>query len=363
LKRKTMLKKIRAVLSFIFILLGSFEQTYASSTAGVKARVAVARFGTNDRFAQAYGGWDIGGGLAAQLVTELIASGDVIVVERAVLSQILREQELGASKLVTKETATRVGDMLGVDYLLVGEVTEFEQKAVGGGGHVGFLGGIFPKASAEFSAAHVGIDLRIIDTATGEILHSQRVEGRAWERAGALTINTPGLLTFGGDAFDRTPLGKATRKVIHDALTFTMGVIAGQLESYDWLGKIIHQEGSLFYINVGAISGMRIGDNLSAFAIKKVLTDPETNQVVGTIEEEVGKMTVVSVSEKFVKAEIKSPAASDPHPHSDVTTPPPHPHKGDVVRYTDSRQGKNRQGGSVSLSQFNLSKAGYPILD
>jgi len=363
-KRKTILKKISAGLLLLLILLCSFEQAFSASTAGVKARVAVARFGANDRFAQAYGGWDIGGGLAAQLVTELIAGGNVIVVERAVLSQILREQELGASKLVTKETATRVGDMLGVDYLLVGEVTEFEQKAVGGGVQIGFLSGIFPKASAEFSAAHVGIDLRIIDTATGEILHSQRVEGRAWERAGALQANSMGLLTFGGDAFDKTPLGKATRKVIQDALTFTMGVIAGQLENYDWLGKIIHQEESLFYINVGAVSGMRIGDNLSAFTIKKVLTDPETNQVVGTIEEEVGRMTVVSVSEKFVKAKMESPTTSDPHPHPDATTPPPHPHKGDVVRYSDSKQGKNRQGGSsVSLSQFNLSKTGYPILD
>ncbi|MEK7286363.1 MAG: CsgG/HfaB family protein [Nitrospirota bacterium] len=348
MKRKNVLTTI-SVFTLILLLGLIGESLAATSGSGTKARVAVARFGANDRFAQVYGGWDIGGGLAAQLVTELINSGRVIVVERAILSQLLREQELAASKLVSKETATRVGDMLGVDYLLVGEVTEFEQKAVGGGMQAGFLSGLFPKVSAEFSAAHVGIDLRIIDTATGEILHSQRVEGRAWERATAVDANAK-LLTFGGDAFHKTPLGKATRDVIRDALTFTLGIISNQLESYDWLGKVIHQEDSLFYVNVGVGSGVRVGDSLSVFSIKKTLTDPETNQVVGIVEEPVGDLTVVSISEKFAKAKIK-----------DTTIP--HPHNGDVVRFSDGRQVVDGGGNTADLSRFPMSKKNYPILD
>lgn len=318
---------------------------------GTKVRVAVARFGATDRFAQVYGGWDIGGGLAAQVVTELINSGKVIVVERAILSQIMREQELSASKLVTKETAAQVGQLLGVDYLIVGEVTEFEQKAVGGGARVGLLTWLFPKGSAEFSAAHVAVDLRVIDTSTGEILQSHRSEGRAWEKAVAIDLNIP-TLTFGGDAFHKTPLGKATRQVIQDALGFLLGAVQERVRNYSWLGKIIHQEESLVYLNAGTAAGVHIGDRLSVFSIKKVLTDPETNQVVGLIENPVGELTVVFVSQKFSKARIVGNTV---------------PHKGDIVRFSDkaARQEMNGEGSLLygETDKLALSKAGYPILD
>lgn len=351
--------KQQARLIFLLVLI-LISQTLAAWGAdvpgagtGAKVRVAVARFGASDRFAQVYGGWDIGGGLAAQLVTELINSGNVIVVERAILSQVIREQELTASKLVTKETAAQVGQLLGVDYLIVGEVTEFEQKAVGGGGHAGLFKWLFPKASAEFTAAHVGIDLRVIDTSTGEILHSHRAEGRAWEKAIAVEMNALGSFTFGGDAFHKTPLGKATRQVIHDSLGFVLGAVQERLRSYStWVGKVIHLEDNLAYVNAGSNAQVHVGDRLSVFSIKKVLTDPETNQVVGLIENPIGELTVVFVAEKFSKARINGRTA---------------PHKGDIVRFSDqtSRPSLNGEGAGPygDLSGLAVAKAGYPILD
>ena len=323
----------------------------AAPGASAKVRVAVARFGATDRFAQVYGGWDIGGGLAAQVVTELINTGKVIVVERAILSQIMREQELSASKLVTKETAAQVGQLLGVDYLIVGEVTEFEQKAVGAGGHVGLLTWLFPKASAEFSAAHVAIDLRIIDTSTGEIIHSHRSEGRAWEKAAAVDLSLP-TLTFGGDAFHKTPLGKATRQTIQDAIGFVLGAVQERLRTYSTgLGKVIHLEDNLVYVNAGAYAQVHVGDRLSVFSVKKVLTDPETNQVVGVIENPIGELTVVFVSEKFSKARIVGNAM---------------PKKGDIVRFSEkSRTGINGEDANPygDVNGLTVAKSGYPILD
>lgn len=329
----------------------AWAEPVAAGPAG-KVRVAVARFGATDRFAQVYGGWDIGGGLAAQVVTELINTGKVVVVERAILSQIMREQELSASKLVTKETAAQVGQLLGVDYLIVGEVTEFEQKAVGVGGRAGFLTWLFPKASAEFTAAHVAIDLRIIDTSTGEILHSYRSEGRAWEKAVAIDINFP-TLTFGGDAFHKTPLGKATRQTIQDALGFILGAVQERLRTHSTgLGKVIHLEENLVYINAGANAQVHVGDRLSIFSVKKVLTDPETNQVVGVIENPIGELSVVFVSEKFSKARVLGNTL---------------PHKGDIVRFSDKNPRFGSQGEETipygDVKGLTVAKSGYPILD
>lgn len=316
--------------------------------ATTKVRVAVARFGATDRFAQVYGGWDIGGGLAAQVVTELINGGKVIVVERAILSQILREQELGVSKLVTKETAAQVGQLLGVDYLIVGEVTEFEQKQVGGGARAGLLRWFLPKASTEFSAAHVAVDLRVIDTSTGEILHSHRAEGRAWEKAVAIDLNLP-TLTFGGDAFHKTPLGKATRQTIDNALTFLLGVVDDRVRGFASLGKIIHLEEGLYYLNAGSSAQVRPGDRLSVFSIKKVLTDPETNQVVGVIEHPVAELQVVFAAQKFAKARLVTGGE---------------PKKGDVVRFA-GRDARGLDGGiePAAAESLTLAKGGYPILD
>jgi len=290
---------------------------------GMKVRVAVAKFGANDRFAQIYGGWDIGGGLSAQLVTELIDSGQVIVVERGILSQIIQEQELANAKLVTKETAAQVGKLLGVDYLIVGEVTEFEQRAVGGGGHFGLFKWFFPKVSGEFNAAHVGIDLRVIDTTTGEILHSHRASGRAWEKAGAVELNSIINFTFGADAFHKTPLGKATRTVIHESLEFVLGAVRERLDSYSsWVGKVIHVENDLIYLNAGVSAQVQTGDRLSIFSIKKVLTDPETNQVVGLIENPIGELVVTTAQEKFSTARVVNAVSM--------------PKKGDIVRFAES---------------------------
>ncbi|MFY9271240.1 MAG: CsgG/HfaB family protein [Candidatus Manganitrophaceae bacterium] len=354
LRKKSVITLGLLMLMVFGALQGRSSAGESSFGGGTKVRVAVARFGATDRFAQVYGGWDIGGGLSAQLVTELIHSGKVIVVERAILSQILREQELTDSKLVTKETAAQVGQLLGVDYLIVGEVTEFEQKAIGGGGRVGWLRWIFPKGSAEFSAAHVGIDLRVIDTTTGEILHSHRSEGRAWEKAVAIDLNLP-VLTFGGDAFHKTPLGKATRQTIHDALSFILGAVQERVRNYDWIGKIIHQEDQLFYLNAGNGANVHVGDRLSVFSIKKVLTDPETNQTVGMIENPVGEMAVTFVSQRFSKARLLNREPGEP------------PKKGDVVRFKEKnpRMGLNREGlqPDQDPNGLVLAKAGYPILD
>lgn len=270
------------------------------SKQGPKMRVAVANFGTTDRFASVYGGWNIGGGLAAQLVTELIKTGRVIVVERAILSKVLIEQELGESALLTPLTRTPAGHLLGVDYLIVGEVTEFEERQMGAGMGAKLFG---IKFGGEILAAQVGIDLRIVDTRTGEILYSHYSRGKAWEKAGGVKFDYK-VLDFGGDAFHKTPLGKATRNVIDDAVSFILGIIDKQTEEYTWLGRVIEVEGSTFYFNAGRSDAISTGDKFRISNVKKVLTDPETNQVIGLIENHLGLAQAVYVDGKYTKAKV-----------------------------------------------------------
>ena len=59
-------------------------------------------------------------GIADLLLTELAANDGIRVVERDQIAQVLREQDLNTSDRVDKETAVRIGRMLGAHHMIFG---------------------------------------------------------------------------------------------------------------------------------------------------------------------------------------------------------------------------------------------------
>ncbi len=329
----------KRIIIFLFLLI-AHPSAFATNLPknGPKSRVAVAQFGTTDRFASVYGGWNIGGGLSAQLVTALIQTGRVVVVERAILSKVLIEQELGQSRLSTPFTQTPSGQLLGVDYLIVGEVTEFEERQMGGGGSLSVAKWIGPKISGEAVAAQVGIDLRVIDTRTGEILHSHRAQGRAWETAFSTKIDYK-VIEFGGDTFHKTPLGKATRSAITDALEFILSVIEKRTSEFSWLARVIEVEGSDIYFDAGRNAHLKEGDRFQISAVRKVLTDPETNEILGLVENKVGVAQAMTVDLKYTRARLQGGGR---------------PQIGDLVRLEGSSTKEDGEGSAPPLVGYTV---------
>ena len=67
------------------------------------------------------------------LMTRALASSKSIsVIERAQLDKVGKEIRLGQSGLVDASTAAEVGRIAGVQYILLGAVTELNKKASGG---------------------------------------------------------------------------------------------------------------------------------------------------------------------------------------------------------------------------------------
>lgn len=62
--------------------------------------------------------------LSEALLTELIATGKIEVVERAMLDKILAEVKLGKSGLIDSATARHLGKVAGVDAIVTGTITE-----------------------------------------------------------------------------------------------------------------------------------------------------------------------------------------------------------------------------------------------
>jgi curli biogenesis system outer membrane secretion channel CsgG len=192
---------------------------------GPKARVAVARF--DDKTAKGAG--SIGEGMATMLTTALVGSNRFIVLERDVLDEVIREQDLGASGRVKPGTAAPVGQIEGAELLVLGAVTEFEPERLGvGGGIVGLgtlLGSMYlssknsglPVGAAYYTESHVAIDLRAVDAATSRLLFTVSVEAKGQDWGGGVLAEVGGgrsRLPIGFGGFQKRATEEAIRKAI-----------------------------------------------------------------------------------------------------------------------------------------------------
>jgi curli biogenesis system outer membrane secretion channel CsgG len=191
---------------------------------GPKARIAVAQF--KDKTGKGWWTGQIGDGMADQLTTALFNTNRYIVLERAILSDVLSEQDLGASGRVRSETAAPIGQIEGAELLVVGAVTEFEGAASGAQGGVGgYGGGILGGIMGGFKKAHMAIDMRIIDTRTSRVLAATTVEGEASDvNLGGLLggFGSAGALAGGLSGWKNTPTEKALRECIKEAVNFVV---------------------------------------------------------------------------------------------------------------------------------------------
>jgi curli biogenesis system outer membrane secretion channel CsgG len=265
---------------------------------GPKRTVAVGKFDAIGAFTRKHGNWDIGGGLAAMLTSALIDSGRFVVIERAELKEVLGEQELKASKLTDAETGPKLGKLAGVQYLIFGAVTEFGEQDKGGGLNIGAIaGGSLPfklGGALESASGRVAMDVRVVDTTTGEVVESHVVAKEIESSAFNLSAGYSGM-SFGGDTFNKTPLGEATRSAVKDAVD----AITRTAAAHPWLGLVVEIDGNEIYINAGRNAGVSAGDMFMIERITKTFTDPSTGQVLGARRRELGVLKISEVEEKL----------------------------------------------------------------
>jgi len=282
---------------------GSQTHSLAAHYMGPKKRIAVAKFDAAGNFVAQYGAWDIGGGLAAELTTALINSGHFIVVERAELASVLREQEMALQHIVSKETAAQVSRVLGAQLLIRGSVTEFDQRAGGTGLRVGVSTGMFGGAlGGQSTEGIVGMDIRLIDTTTGQVIQSHRAEAKVSAHGISADINV-NQVSFGGDHFNKTVLGQATRQAIEQAVAF----IIQAMGPVPWTGRVVEVSGGQVYINAGSTAGLKPGDLFAVSTVVKELTDPSSGELLGIEEAKLGEIEVTNVQEKYSIAQMRVP--------------------------------------------------------
>ncbi len=190
------------------IMLAASILLSVSSAFAAKPVLAVSEF----RNETSAGWWrsDVGSDLASMLSNELASTEKFKMVERHNLDAVLGEQDLAASGRVSKSTGAKLGKVTGAQYVVVATVTAFDSNTSGTGGGISFHGiGV----GGKHEEAYIAVDLRVIDTTTGEIEFTRTVEARSSSNGMALGVSRGG---FGGSlgSYEKTPTGKAIRGVI-----------------------------------------------------------------------------------------------------------------------------------------------------
>jgi curli biogenesis system outer membrane secretion channel CsgG len=275
--------------------------------------------------------WGAGAGVADLITSELAREADrwrtFRVVERDRLFEVMAEQDLGEGGRIDPATAARIGRILGADLLLMGAVTRFDVRSdyIGLPWRVGF--------DAEHHRATVAFDGRLVDSTTAEIVAQARGQGDETRYGATIRRGDLAGLDFGSSHFRDSMLGQAAREAARSMARNTaeeidemVGPSPARLAEADALVVYAEMRGDQWWpmINRGARDGVRSGDLLLIKRKRQDVYDPLTGELLKTIWDELGVMTVREVDEKVASG-----------PMVCATDVPAQPRVGDVAILRD----------------------------
>lgn len=264
---------------------------------------------------------DIGKGIRAMLVTRLAQANKVVIVERAKMATLTKEQDFNASNRVKQGSGARVGQISGADALLSGDIVVFgrddKKKSVKGGGLIGgVIGGI--ASSKNEDKAVVTIDYRLIDAETSEIIATGEAKGESVRKGNALGA-IGGVLGKGvagvqvdmtSSNFAQTIIGEATQDCVNKLADILLEQTANMKKTVrDVEGRVADVSGKTLVLNVGSNDGVNVGETFEVLRIVREVKDPVTKETLDVVTEKTGEMVITSVRDKVATGTYTGSAA------------------------------------------------------
>ena len=249
-----------------------------------------------------WGDYGVGTGVSDELVTALLnlKTQKFRVIEREQIQRVLEEQEFGASGLVDAGSAAHIGKILGVQFLLMGKVTEFSNKTAGGSLSLGGKG-----LGLQTTTSRVVIDARLVDTSTAEVIVAAKGEGEKKQPQVSIEYDWNSL-DFSSEEFRATNLGKALRESVDkvvDALT-------KKVEKYQpapvkgLTGLVAYAAADRVVLNIGSGDGVQEGMVFVVHKLIQEIKDPSTGEVIDSITETIADLKVTEVKAKSATCSI-----------------------------------------------------------
>jgi curli biogenesis system outer membrane secretion channel CsgG len=217
----------KPIFRFLFVLTVALTSVAAFAA---DPAIGVAEFRNDTSAAWWRGG--VGHDLAGMLSNELASTGKFRVVERSKLQGVIDEQDLSESGRVNKATRVKSGKLTGAKYLVYATVSSYEENVADTGGGLSFRG---IHVGGKKQDAYMAIDLRVVDTETGDIEFVRTIEARSSGKGVNLGLYRGG---FGGNLNkeQNTPAGKAIRACIIEISEYLSCAIVDQgdcMDEYD----------------------------------------------------------------------------------------------------------------------------------
>jgi len=213
---------------------------------------------------------DSAGDPLGKQVTDLLSkalteSGAYLVFERPDISRLQDESTLTGVKL----------NLIGVDALIIGSLSEFGRKTVGQTG--------FASASKK-QVAFAKVDLRLVDASTGQIFF-------ATSGAGESSTESASTFGFGSQAaYDGTLNDSAIRQAISEAVSRLSTEMAGR----PWQTFFLSAEPGSYFIAGGKAQGLRPNMLFSVQTIGKKIKSPQTGFDITLPGQEVAQVRIES---------------------------------------------------------------------
>ena len=265
---------------------------------------------------------DIGKGIRAMLIKRMADANKVVVVERAKVDQLIAEQDRNAGNRVKQGSGARVGRISGADAVLAGDIVVFgrddKKTNIGAGGFArGPFAGIHIKK--EEDKAVVAIDYRLIDAETSEVIATGEARGESIRKSSGFG-GMGGVWGAGGGGggidmtssnFGQTIIGEATQDCVNklgDILSQQATTMKKSFREVET--RVADVSGGTMVIAAGASDGVNVGETFEILKVLREVKDPVTKEVLDTVTQPMGTMTITSVRDKIAMGTYTgSPAA------------------------------------------------------
>lgn len=233
-----------------------------------KRKIAIGRFSNESRYGRGLlvdADLDPLGKQAADVLSsQLTQTGRFLVFERPDIEKIQREQSRSGS-----------GEMVGVDALILGSITEFGRSTEG---EVGFL------SSTKKQKVRAAVTLRLVDVSTGRVFHASDGVGEAVTESGEIA-------GFGSRAaYDST----LNERAITAAISAVLNELIQKLEGRRWRTYVLANDDGVVFISGGKSQGIEVGDELVVEKRGRTIKSPQTGLPIALPGSEVGRLRVIS---------------------------------------------------------------------
>jgi curli biogenesis system outer membrane secretion channel CsgG len=266
---------------------------------GLRYAIQVAKFEDEARWAPNTGDWDLTTAWSEMLTARLVADGRFTVIAERDMRATAREEENFSESDWAKQgskKAPKKGNMTSAQLLVKGTIVSAKDNT--GGGAASFTAGKIPISLARNQAA-IFMIVQVVDAQSATVVASAEVTGKSSDTG----INLQNLLP-GGGGFSMYKSSMMT-KACANALGKAVDVIAASLDKVQWTGRIQRIADGELTINRGEREGLKVG-SIFAYGTATPLDDVDTGEFLGFDTKDLGRIKVISVQQKFAKAEVVS---------------------------------------------------------